>query len=340
MGDARNSDVVSLWNDDTIPPREMVAGALHGAFPLSRNPLAAHAQERSEAWVLKLLGDCPLARKVAKSRFGWFVACLYPTAGLPELCVAADYASWAFAIHDAGEERPIADRPAALGELFRRFDAVFSGVRPGPRADVATEALASIVDRLAPLLTPQQLAEFAQANRIYFAGLHWQATKRATATVPDEEEYTMLRPAANPLRPCFTLIEPLERLRLTTAMQCHRGVAALFRIAGRVVCWVDDVFAYEEHNRLGEVHNLAIVYQVHRRLPPGAALKTAVRRYNADAAEFTHYATTLPSFGFSNDTELRRYVKVLESTMRAAYERALGAARDRAHERQRAFMAG
>jgi hypothetical protein len=340
MGDTRASSILNLWNDDAIPARETIAGALHCAFPLVRNPLAAHAQERSEAWVSKLVGDRPLARKVVRSQFGWFVAGLYPTTGLAELCAAADYASWAFALHEAGSERPAAERPAALGELFERFDAVFGGERLGSRLDVATQALESIVGRLATVLTPQQLEAFAQANRIYFAGLHWQATNRAGAIVPDEEEYTLLRPAANPLRPCFALIEPLERLRLTTGMKCHRGVMALIRLAGRVVSWIDDVLSYEEESRRGEVHNLAVVYEVHRQLRPGAALKAAVRRHNVDAAEFTQYATSLPSFGFSNDIELRRYVKVLESTMRATFEWTLRAAREEAHERKRATSAG
>src|SRR5262249_44722685 len=114
--------------------------------------------------------------------------------------------------------------------------------------------------------------------------------------------------------------EPLERIRFTPAMRHHRTVTSMVRLAGRMACWIDDVLSYEEQSRRGELHNLASVYEVHRRLPPGAALAAAVRQQNADAAEFTHCATARPSFGFSKDIELRHYVKVLESTIRAALE--------------------
>jgi hypothetical protein len=63
-----------------------------------------------------------------------------------------------------------------------------------------------------------------------------------------------------------------------------------------------------------------------------------VRRHNADAAEFMHCATALPSFGFSSDGELRRYVKALESTMRAVLEMALRTGR--ADVEQRPAMVG
>jgi hypothetical protein len=322
MTDARPSDIISLWNDDVIPARDVIAGALRCPFPLAQNPLAAQVQQRSEASLFNLFGDCPLARKLVKSAFGWFVASMYPTAGLRELTVAADYAAWAFSLQN-DSDTPVSRRPAELAERFERFDATFYGARAGARADLATQALESIVDRISPMLTADQLEVFAQANRVYFAGLHWQATNRAAASVPHEEEYALLRPAASVVRPCLALIEPLERIVLTTAMRRHRTVMSMVRLAGRMVCWVDDVLSYEEESRLGGIHNLAIVYEVHRQLRSGAALTAAVRRHNADAAEFMHCATALPSFGFSSDGELRRYVKALESTMRAVLEMAL-----------------
>jgi hypothetical protein len=275
-----------------------------------------------------------------KSQFGWFVAALYPTAGLPELGVAADYAAWASALSSAADEAPVAQRPAALGQVFEKFDAVFCRTRLGSHCDVATQALESIIDRLASMLTTEQLEVFVQANRVYFAGLHWQATNRATATMPDEQEYALLRPATSVVRPCLALIEPFEQIRLTTAMRRHRTVTTMAKLAVRMACWVDDALSYEEKSGLGEVHNLAIVYEVCRQLRSGAALAAAVRQQNSDAAEFTHYATSLPSFGIPNDIELRRYVRVLESTVRAAFEWALRAAGDRVRAEEHSAMVG
>jgi hypothetical protein len=339
MRDTRPLDIVSLWNDEIIPPLEVIAGAVRCPFPLNRNPLGAQAQQKSEASLLKLFGDRPTARRLVKSQFGWFVAALYPTTGLSELSVAADYAAWVFALRGAAEDAPVLQRPAALGELFEQFDAVLSGTRTGAHPDVITPALESIVDRLSPMLSTEQLEVFAQANRVYFAAMHWEATNRAAAIVPEEGEYALLGPATSIVRPCLALIEPLERIRFAPAMSRHRTVKAMVRLAGRMACWIDDVLSYEEQSLRGEVHNLASVYEVHRQLRPGAALAAAVRQQNADAAEFTHYATALPSFGFSNDIELRHYVKVLESTIRASFEWSLTSRAD-APDRQRPAMVG
>jgi hypothetical protein len=340
MRDVRSSDVITIWNDEVIPVREVIAGAIRCPFPRAQNPLGGQAQQRSEASILKVFGNQPLAHRLVRSQFGWFVAALYPTAGLPELSVAADYVAWASALQSAADEAPVGQRPAALGQLFEKFDAVFSGTRAGSRCDVATQALESIVDRLSSMLTTEQFEVFAQANRVYFAGLHWQATNRATATVPEEQEYALLRPATSVVRPCLALIEPLEQIRLTSAMRRHRTVTTMAKLALRMACWLDDALSYEEESGLGEVHNLAVVFEVRRQLRPGAALAATVRQHNSDAAEFTRYATSLPSFGFSNDIELRRYVRVLESTVKAAFEWALRAAGDRVRVEEDTAMVG
>jgi len=137
----------------------------------------------------------------------------------------------------------------------------------------------------------------------------------------------MLRPAAGAVPPFFALVEPLERLELAPAVKAHPQVLELQRLAGGIVCWINDVLSYEKERKLGDVHNLAIVYEVHRGLPPGAALSQAVKLSNAEVDGFLARAAALPSFGEADDDVLARYIGVLGSMIRITRDWTLGSAR-------------
>ena len=180
--------------------------------------------------------------------------------------------------------------------------------------------------RLRELATPEEVAAFRLANQAYFGGMLWEASNRAGKWVPYESPFLMLRPAAGAVPPFFALVEPLERLRLSPAVKAHPQLLELQRLAGGIVCWINDVLSYEKGRKLGDVHNLAIVYEVHRELPPGAALSQAVKLCNAEMDGFLARAAALPSFG-DQDEEVARYVAVLGSMMRITRDWTLGSAR-------------
>ena len=103
-------------------------------------------------------------------------------------------------------------------------------------------------------------------------------------------------------------------------------------MAGGIVCWINDVLSYEKERQLGDVHNLAIVYEMHRELAPGAALEQAVRLSNAEVDGFLARAAALPSFSDAENAELARYVDVLGSMIRITRDWTLGSARYAEHD--------
>ena len=62
------------------------------------------------------------------------VAGFYPSAGLPQLCLASDYVCWAFALDDLGDETDVGLRPALLARLFESFVGLLGGAGPRPGA--------------------------------------------------------------------------------------------------------------------------------------------------------------------------------------------------------------
>jgi hypothetical protein len=110
-------------------------------------------------------------------------------------------------------------------------------------------------------------------------------------------------------------------------VKAHPHVLELQRLAGGIVCWINDVLSYEKERKLRDVHNLAIVYEVHRMLPPGAALSQAVKLSNAEVDGFVARAAALPSVGEDDDKMLARYIDVLGSMIRITRDWTLGSAR-------------
>jgi len=145
--------------------------------------------------------------------------------------------------------------------------------------------------------------------------------------VPCESSFLKRRPAAGAVPPFLALVEPLERLRLSPAVKAHPHVLELERLAGGIVCWINDALSYEKERQRGEVHNLAIVYEVRRTLSAGAALAQAVKLSNAEVEAFLARAATRPSFGVEDDRTLARYVEVLGSMIRITRDWTLGSAR-------------
>lgn len=326
------STVPPRWNDDEIPARAILAEALRCPFPLRINKHVQAAHDHSLRWIQRFFGDAALAEKAGRARMAWMVAGFYPTAGIIELSLSADYLCWAFALDDLGDETPIGERPSQLAELFERFDDTFTDTPPAIDEPASVTALRDIVQRLRLLATPAQVEAFRTGNQAYFGGMLWEANNRAGKWVPHESTFLMLRPAAGAVPPFFALVEPLEHLTLSAAVRAHPQVLELQRLAGGIVCWINDVLSFEKERKLNDVHNLAIVYEVHRDLSPGAALSQAVRLSNAEVDGFLARAAALPRFSDEEDADLARYIDVLGSMIRITRDWTLGSARYAEHD--------
>lgn len=62
----------------------------------------------------------------------------------------------------------------------------------------------------------------------------------------------MLRPAAGAVPPFFALVGPLERLNLSAAVRAHPQLLELQRLAGGIVCWINDVLSFEKERKLND----------------------------------------------------------------------------------------
>jgi len=308
---------VTPWLEDVIPSRKQLLAAIACPFPPRINPHLQAVEASSVSW-LQHFGLTPTLRhqaRVTKAHLSTLVAGFYPTAQLAELQLASDYVCWAFALDDLGDETEVGARPARLMELFDGFEHVLRGQAPGASASALDRGLHDVVQRVAKFTTNEQQAEFLEGNRAYFGGMLWEANNRAHLQVPDEIAYSSFRPAAGAVPSFFSLIEPLERIVLGPTVRAHEGVQELARLAGNIICWINDLLSYEKERAHGDFHNLVVVYEHHRRLSPGAAAQQAITRTNSAIADFSACAASLPSFGVTENAQVQRYLETLRAVI-------------------------
>ncbi|MEP7050546.1 MAG: hypothetical protein ABJB12_09350 [Pseudomonadota bacterium] len=304
--------------DTGIPSRRSFFDGVQCPFPLRINAHAAAAERASLEWLIRigLINSGQLQAKIAKAHLTTLVAGFYPTAGLAELQLASDYVCWAFALDDVGDETEVGERPARLMELFDEFGRLLNGEAPRTSAGSLERGLFEVVERVSQFMSGEQLARFAEGNRAYFGGMLWEANNRAHSQIPDEAAYLLFRPAAGAVPSFFELIEPLERIALAPHVRAHDAVQQLGRLAGGIICWINDVLSYEKERSHGDFHNLVMVYEHHRKLLPGAAGLQALAFINSGIRDFVAAAARLPRFGEAQDQELQRYVGVLQAVIR------------------------
>ena len=300
--------------------RSAIAAAIECPIPLNLNPRAHDAEKCSLEWLRRFdLMDHRGLAKAAKAHLTTLVAGFYPTASFPKLSLASDYVSWAFALDDIADESSTGERPLLLAELFERLDSVLTGAALRADATALELGLHDITQRLSQLASPAQNAAFVEGNYAYFGAMLWEANNRAADIVPNEELYDTFRPAAGAVPSFFALIEPLEDIVLAPEYRAHADIARIVELAGKIICWTNDVLSYDKERAQGDVHNLVFVYEYHRQASRLNAVTEAIALINASIREFLALCDKCNRCPSCN-SELQRYLWVLQSVVRVTLD--------------------
>lgn len=294
---------------DVDPRRELLERI---ACPLQarNNPHEGPAAERANAWYVGIWGDTPWSRKVRAAKMEQLVSGFYPDAGEEGLTLATRYLLWAFSVDDTADETDRGREVVALAQLFTRFEEILRGA-PAESESPLSSALADLVPDFRALLSSDQYERFVAANLAYFGAMLWEANNRQCSWVPDEATYQLLRPAAGAVPPFWELIEALTGARTRGSEELSAQLEELSRLAGRLVCWHNDLLSYEKERAQGDLHNLCIVFERHRRCSPEEALSAAIRFTNEEMARFVELSERSQRGVLFESS--RRYVQTLES---------------------------
>lgn len=293
-----------------IPSRLAVFRSLHCPFHALSNPHETNAGALAASWVRAHFGTGP-AERLLGAGMERLTAGFYPTASLDHLTWATKFLHWAFALDDLVDETAVGRGPTEVANVLERFDEQMRGgslVDPTP----LEVAYAELTTQLHTFLSPSQFQRFRGAMQAYFGALLWEANNRAHDWIPDLPSYELFRPAAGAVPPFWMLIEPFEGVAIET-LEPHASVRDAAELAGRIVCWYNDVLSYAKEFAANDVHNLAIVLERHRYLDPSTAFRAAIDLCNTEVARFEALAAAL--LREHDGTAVAHYVRVLGSMM-------------------------
>ncbi len=296
--------------EGAVPSRLAVFSSLKCPFQALRNPHETRAGARASAWVRTHFASARAERLIAAG-MERLTSGFYPTTGLAELTWATKFLHWAFALDDLVDETAVGRGPRQVADLFERFDDLMK-FEPLPEPTNLEVAFAELLDELRGYLDATQLQRFRVAMHAYFGAMMWEANNRAHHWIPDLPSYELFRPAAGAVPPFWMLIEPLEGITAED-LDANASLREAAELAGRIVCWYNDVLSYAKEYAAKDVHNLAIVLERHRYLSPTAAFQAAIEMCNAEVERFAEIAEDVVRD--TSSPGVAHYVQVLESAM-------------------------
>lgn len=306
----KNRVEVARFATDALPLPE-----LHNPFPVQTPGLDPELCQEVSDW-LQVFGLGPQdahSRYAFAASFMGLAAALHPQASRAGLRLTADWYSLMFLHDDRCDSSGVGKDPVRLQGLTERLLSIFQGSPPRPNDEPLAQALADLRGRLLSYGGARWFREVTERVRAYLDSMLWEATNRASGTVPELETYLHRRPITAGLKIDAAFIEVMDGVQLPPALRDHPAVQRLAQLADRAVCWANDVLSLEKELQEGDMHNLVQVLMQAQNLSVQAALDEAARMYHAEIEEFLNVERTLPSFGSEEDRQVRQYAQLLKA---------------------------
>ena len=276
---------------------------------------------RTTAWAETFdIGSPGLRKALVTHSIGTFAARVLPDGREEVVGILSDFVLWLFGVDDGFcEEGDLGTRPgellAALSRLLR--------VAQNPEApmllnDPLAQGLRDLRHRLDAYGTAGQIARWVDALREYCLSVGWEAEHRSHGSVPDLNDYTLMRIYDGATSVVLPLLEMGHGYELQPHERDDRAVRAAAEMAYFVICWDNDLFSYHKESRTGLYYLNAIRVLEHARgLTPEQALATTISQRDRVLSLFVRLCARLRSTG---SPQLRQYLSSLETFIRGAQD--------------------
>ncbi|CAM3556368.1 diguanylate cyclase [Deinococcus saxicola] len=231
---------------------------LYNPFPVQTPGLDPELCQEVSDW-LQVSGLGPQdahSRYAFAASFMGLAAALHPHASRVALRLTADWYSLMFLHDDRCDSSGVGKDPVRLQGLTERLLSIFQGSSPRPGDEPLAQALGDLRGRLLSYGGARWFRELNERVRDYLDSMLWEASNRASGTVPELEIYLLQRPITAGLKVDAAFIEVMDGVQLSTAVRDHPAVQRLAELADRAVCWSNDVLSLEKELQEGDMHNL------------------------------------------------------------------------------------
>ncbi|MEU2723772.1 selina-4(15),7(11)-diene synthase [Streptomyces smyrnaeus] len=277
--------------------------------------------QQTTAWAHNFgIGSRELREKLIGQDIGTFAARILPEGNEEVVSLLGDFILWLFGVDDGHcEEGELGTDPKELiPELSRLLRIAQNPEAAMLTADSLAAGLRDLRRRMDQHATPGQVARWVDALREYFLSVAWEASHRSKGTVPDLNDYTLMRLYDGATSVVMPLLEMGYGYELQPQERDSTAVRAAAEMAYFIITWDNDLFSHHKESRGQQYYlNVLRVLEHHHGLSPAEALDTAVAQRDRVMCLFLRARDHLAASG---SPQLRRYLESLTSFIRAAQD--------------------
>jgi hypothetical protein len=297
-----------------IPP-------IYSPIPPAIHPRHAAIDARTRAWAQKWkIGSEELRNRLVEHDIGTFAARILPEGDEEIVSILADFVLWLFGVDDGHcEEGELGRRPDELAAMLLRLLRVAQNPEvPMLIDDPLANGLRDLQRRISRRATAGQAARWVDALREYFFSVVWEAGHRSARTVPDQNDYTLMRLYSGATSVVLPLLEMGHGYELQPHERDHTRVRAAAEMAFFIITWDNDIFSHHKESRGADYYlNVLRVLEQEYALTSDQALAEAINQRDRVMCLFTRLYEELRT---QASPQLRQYLRSLASFIRGAQD--------------------
>ncbi|MET7621312.1 selina-4(15),7(11)-diene synthase [Streptomyces sp. NPDC005408] len=262
-----------MWPELTVPP-------IYSPIPPAIHPSHAAIDAQTTAWAEAVgIGSSELRNRLVQHDIGTFAARVLPEGRAAVVGILADFVLWLFGVDDGYcEEGELGRQPGQLmAALLRLLRVAQNPEVPMLLDDPLARGLRDLQRRISEHGTVGQAALWVHALREYFSTVVWEAEHRRAGTVPDLNDYTLMRLYDGATTVVLPLLEMGHGYELQPAERDQKSVRAAVEMASFIITWDNDLFSHHKESRgTGYYLNAVRVLEHEYQLSPGQAIDMAI----------------------------------------------------------------
>lgn len=296
-------------------------------FEFQINPHSAEANAHLNAWVreMGLIRGERAREHFERAEFGWFAACVYPSADAADLELVCDWFALMFLYDDQLDDGVVGRDPKRVNEINLSLLTVLTSAPSSARSVAAgTPAgespivlgLADLWHRMDGRADDDWRRRFIKHVAQGALAAQWESQNRKNGLVPEPATYIEQRRHTGAIYVCMDLIDIVERLEFPEALYAKVEFQRTLQAACDVVCWTNDLYSLEKELAFNEYHNLVCILERAHRLERPQAIARVAAMIDAETHHFLELEAALLAAFPDQHEGLVRYLAGMRSWMR------------------------
>jgi selina-4(15),7(11)-diene synthase len=305
----------------------LIVPPVYSPFRPTIHPRHEYIDKQTADWAEAYIGSRDLRSKLVTQDIGTFAARILPEGREEVVNVLANFIIWLFGVDDGHcEEGELGKHPGELAAALSRLLRIAQNPEaPMLREDPLANGLRDLRQSMSAHATTGQVARWVDALREYFFSVVWEAHHRSHGTIPNLNDYTLMRIYDGATSVVLPLLEMGHGYELHPSERDQKWVRAAAEMASFIITWDNDIFSYHKESRGARYYlNALRVLEHEYRLGPEEALTVAIAQRDRVTVLFLSLCGELRRYG---SPQLRQYLRSLGHFIRGSQDWGISSAR-------------